>query len=433
MNLLKDYRPEVNVSEAEYKRLLGYPYNHQLEGKARELADWARIWYSQNGNPWVYSILLDNLRFENKLVKIEDIELSSKTLYNQFQKTGTGKAVLLIASAGKECEGEAFRLWKENKPDEYFFLEIFGSAVVEHLTSVSGYFLCDWAEKNNSRVLPHYSPGYTGWRIEDQNELWKLVENYKTELPGEIDLLDSGMLNPKKSMLALFGITGQIEKAGSFPEYIPCKSCTFNTCRYRRSPYSFWRKQIEDVSSLMREGDKGNKGDKVNNYLNHNAKYSVNIKALEKWSKDRLNLKINEDGSVEGIFHYEGTTCSNLGHKLEFEYNIKLSSFMEGYPIISINCIPSDEGYQFMCGYIKNKRLLNEIINEKPLLGKTLEDVLNWKREFSPDGCYCNPESRSHKWGLVLEVLHFALVEHEKNNGINRIRNLNNQGELIID
>ena len=34
----------------------------------------------------------------------------------------------------------------EEKPDEYFFLEIFGSAVVEHLVAGMGARLCGWAE-----------------------------------------------------------------------------------------------------------------------------------------------------------------------------------------------------------------------------------------------------------------------------------------------
>jgi hypothetical protein len=25
-------------------------------------------------------------------------------------------------------------------------------------------------------------------------------------------------------------------------------------------------------------------------------------------------------------------------------------------------------------------------------------------------GCYCEPESRLHKWGLVLETIHYALA-----------------------
>ncbi len=49
-------------------------------------------------------------------------------------------------------------------------------------------------------------------------------------------------------------------------------------------------------------------------------------------------------------------------------------------------------------------------IDEQPLNGKPLNDVLGWTRAASGAGCYCEPESRQHKWGLVLETIHFALA-----------------------
>ena len=47
--------PDVNVSPEEYVRLLGYPRGWELEGRALELADWARDWYAKNGRPWFYA------------------------------------------------------------------------------------------------------------------------------------------------------------------------------------------------------------------------------------------------------------------------------------------------------------------------------------------------------------------------------------------
>ena len=86
---------------------------------------------------------------------------------------------------------------------------------------------------------------------------------------------------------------------------------------------------------------------------------------------------------------------------------------MKGIKLPRLDCNPSnsDDGYKYMCEYIKNpEELMNHIGNEKPLFGKSLNDILNWERQFSPDGCFCNPESRNHKWGLAFEVLHFTLA-----------------------
>ena len=151
--------------------------------------------------------------------------------------------------------------------------------------------------------------------------------------------------------------------------------------------------------------------------LDHRAKYSINARALQKWSQERLRLERSADGAVKARFHYEGTTCANLGRPLEFYYHVKLASPAEQYRIIEAACapVPGDTGHQSMCEYLNNAQsLMDNIAAEKPLLGRPLNDVLNWKREFSPSGCFCDLARREHKWGLVLEVIHYALVQQEK-------------------
>ncbi|HEY1490681.1 MAG TPA: hypothetical protein VGF90_06540 [Verrucomicrobiae bacterium] len=150
--------------------------------------------------------------------------------------------------------------------------------------------------------------------------------------------------------------------------------------------------------------------------LTHAAKYSVGTKALQKWSQERLELKTLPDGSVEALFRYDGTTCSNLGHPLEFHYRIKLSLSEKGYVISDSVCAPApgDVGHTKQCEYLADAGpLMRHIAREKPLLGKPLNDVLAWQRPYNPSGCYCDADRRAHKWGLALEVLHFALVQKE--------------------
>ena len=44
---LFDTGPDVNVQPAEYKRLLGYPRDWVVRDRARELVEWARLWYAR--------------------------------------------------------------------------------------------------------------------------------------------------------------------------------------------------------------------------------------------------------------------------------------------------------------------------------------------------------------------------------------------------
>src|SRR6185436_17937068 len=95
----------------------------------------------------------------------------------------------------------------------YFFLEVFGSAVVEHLVTTIGARLCAWADGRGMAVLPHYSPGYPEWDIAEQPRLLELIRRAPAKpLPSTVDVLESGMLRPKKSLLAVFGLTRQIER-----------------------------------------------------------------------------------------------------------------------------------------------------------------------------------------------------------------------------
>jgi len=408
-----DIKPDTNVSEEEYKRLLGYPHYYQLRGRARELADRARQWYNENANPWIYAVQSEVSILSDE-IQIGDFRFSVKKLFNQFKEAGVDNSMFVIVSAGAECEEESRKLWLEGKPDEYFFLEIFGSAVVEHLITATGYKFCEWGEKNNLAILPHYSPGYEGWNITDQIRLWKLILQKKTiELPGKFEVLETGMLKPKKSMLALYGVTENVGKVRNLRELIPCSGCVLSSCNYRRIPYKYFRPQIEDVHRLQPENKIKTDEEKfVDNPL-QNVKYSVNSQALHKWSQERLKLKFLKDDSVEAEFRYEGTTCSNMGQKLEFDYYIRLNSVPDGYEIKELSCkpAPDDYGHTYMCEYIKSpEMLMNTIENEKPLHGKHLNDVFKWERKFSPEGCFCNLSSREHKWGLVFEVLHYALV-----------------------
>ena len=225
----------------------------------------------------------------------------------------------------------------------------------------------------------------------------------------------TGMLKPKKSLLAIFGITRQLEKVRRLTDLVPCHNCSLAGCKYRRVPYAHFLPNIGSVSRIPSSGN--NDVNEKTSPLDSNAKYSINPRALEKWSKERLQLSIFDDRSIEARFRYEGTTCSNMGRTLEFDYRIKLGVREEGYKILDAVCAPApgDIGHTLMCQYLENtESFIKTVRNEKPFVGKSLNDVLHWKRQYNPSACYCSEISREYKWGLVYEVLHYTLVQKEK-------------------
>jgi len=380
-----DTSPDIQVAEAEYLRLLGYPAGHVPGDRARELAAWAREWYTRGGRPWAYAREIPAVELKNGAVRIEGAAFHSERLRRSFEESEAHAAVLAAVSAGPEAEQEAQRLWNEEKPDEYFFLETYASAVTEHLITMLGARLCGWAERQGAAILPHYSPGYTGWDVSEQPRLLALADG---KLPGALETLDSGALRPKKSQLAVFGITSDAHSLYRLTAGVPCVNCSFQPCQYRRAPYG--RGTVAELA----------------------ASYTVNAKALERWAAQRLRLERGSDGAIEARFRYDGTTCINEGRPLAFDYTVKLGPRDEGFPLLEQHCAPApgDTGHCAMCQYIADgEALMNTIEQEKPLAGRPIADALEWRRPSSPAGCYCDAASRDHKWGLVLETIHFAL------------------------
>jgi hypothetical protein len=230
--------PEVEVETAEYQRLLGYPPGYAMDGRSRELADWAREWYAEHGRPWVYareaeSIATDGASVSGSSVQIEGVRFPSAALRRRWEEAAADSAVLAAVSAGPEIEREAQKLWREEKPDEYYFLEVLGSAVVERLTTMTGARLCAWAEGRKMAVLPHYSPGYPGWEVAQQSRLLRLLKG-AGKLPGNLQALESGALRPKKSLLAVYGLTRHTDGVRRLTETVACESCSLPSCQYRR-------------------------------------------------------------------------------------------------------------------------------------------------------------------------------------------------------
>jgi hypothetical protein len=89
--------------------------------------------------------------------------------------------------------------------------------------------------------------------------------------------------------------------------------------------------------------------------------------------------------------------------------------------ILEADCRPAsdDTGHMHMCAFIEDAAgLMAAIETEKPLLGLPLNEVLTWSRPAAPAGCHCTALSRTHKWGLALEAIHYALAQSGYDSGL---------------
>jgi hypothetical protein len=409
--------PDVNVQPAEYNRLLGYPHDWVLEGRALELAEWARDWYANHGSPWVYAYQADRLELEDDAIVIDGQRFFCRPLQKRLKQAAAHSVVLAAVSAGPEIEQEAQKLWQAERPDEYFFLEIFGSAVVEQLTTMAGAHCCVWAEDHQSAILPHYSPGYSDWDVSQQPQLLNLIQRTAVQkVARKLSVFDTGMLRPKKSQLSVFGVTRQIDGVRKLADLVACESCSLVSCQYRRAAYL----ETPDYSRgevVAAVNGVASKNGRIAASLNHNGRYGFSKKALNRWAEQRLSLRSREDGTTEALFLFEGATCTSMGRPLKFQYHVHCGPKAEGYPIREQKCVPhpTDTDYTSMCEYIsKGDRWIAAIEQEGPLSGQPINDVLSWNRTANVANCHCESASREQMWGIVLETIHYALVQVEK-------------------
>src|SRR5690606_16307948 len=121
-------------------------------------------------------------------------------------------------------------------------------------------------------------------------------------------------------------------------------SCAYTPCNYRRAPYRFAPAARERVAAPRPEKPAVA------------PRYSVNARALQRWATERVTLDARPDGSVAAGFRFDGTTCSNMGVPLSFEYALTLVPAVEGYVIREAECRPAadDDGYRSMCAYLSD-------------------------------------------------------------------------------
>jgi len=71
--------------------------------------------------------------------------------------------------------------------------------------------------------------------------------NGANQLDDRLEVLDSGMLRPKKSLLAVIGLTRDLEKARALVRFTACAACSLANCNYRRAPQKSWVNHFETI------------------------------------------------------------------------------------------------------------------------------------------------------------------------------------------
>lgn len=137
--------------------------------------------------------------------------------------------VCFLATLGEDLDREIARLFEANRLSEGYIMDALGSVAVENMVEQFHRIVEERSELQGRAVTLRFSPGYCDWPVTDQAELLSLID---TERMG-VELLESCLIQPRKSVSGVFGITPAGPSARAEP-YNPCRACPRTDCIARR-------------------------------------------------------------------------------------------------------------------------------------------------------------------------------------------------------
>ena len=157
-----------------------------------------------------------------------------KTIARQLR--GSEAFVFFAASAGSEFEAFQHLLQTEGDMVKIYIADSLGSVIAEKAAdcmerALEVYLETEKQEKEQEKEKSwkhtnRYSPGYCGWHVSEQQKLFSL---FPVSSPCGIQLTESSLMIPIKSVSGVIGIGSEVRKL----EYT-CGLCTYENCFRKR-------------------------------------------------------------------------------------------------------------------------------------------------------------------------------------------------------
>ena len=168
----------------------------------------------------------DDIRFgnETKSVAIDSILFRiKKIIYNQIKKSDS--IALFLCTAGAEIGLRSREAMRNKDMLKGYIYDVIGSEIVENAADLMQSDLEQDMLVTGKKITNRYSPGYCGWDVAEQHNLFKLLPSNFCN----IKLTSSALMDPVKSISGIIGI-GENVKNNSYT----CKICDMKDCLYRR-------------------------------------------------------------------------------------------------------------------------------------------------------------------------------------------------------
>jgi cobalamin-dependent methionine synthase I len=163
--------------------------------------------------------------FKHQKLQLDDGVSISGPLISRHM-SAADEIVATLLTIGHELETHAAKVMKRFA-SLGIALDAVGSTAIEALSHTICYTVEKQAHKANQQTTIPLNPGMLGWPVDQgQAQLFALWGDE----PLDIQLTDSFMMVPSKSLSMLIGVGSQVRQDGT-----PCDYCSEHmTCRYRK-------------------------------------------------------------------------------------------------------------------------------------------------------------------------------------------------------
>jgi hypothetical protein len=215
------------IPTAELSRLLGYPRGVLPSPAVERLLESVRSWYARSGAPLLLTSPLEIRHCRPEQVYLSTgAALTSVALAQSLKSDPDASLWAVAASAGHEVDRKIAALWPTD-PAGAYVLDRYAATVVETLMRMARRRA--WSQRS-------FSPGCDGWDLSDQQILLQLVRQAAPSASLPLSALQSGMLEPRYSQLAV--VVRSPRFRGQDSSSSVCSHCGLSSCTYRRSPSS---------------------------------------------------------------------------------------------------------------------------------------------------------------------------------------------------
>lgn len=171
-----------------------------------------------------YRLIDEGVKIEGEKITCGGITFECGNTITRYFKGVQGVA-LFTATIGSGFVDTMKSCFDGGDPFTGYILDTMGSLAAEQCAELAGNTITGDVSRDGSSTTNRYSPGYCNWNVKEQKKLFSLLpKNF-----CGINLTQSSLMLPIKSVSGIIGIGSQVVK-----QPYQCEICTSRNCTYKK-------------------------------------------------------------------------------------------------------------------------------------------------------------------------------------------------------